>query len=62
MHAFVKPVNNYEMDPNAPKYISNQAVVDDANIPNCNVSYPYFDKVSCIICREPFPIFNYDTK
>lgn len=51
MHAFVKPVNNYEMDPNAPKYISNQAVVDDANIPNCNVSYPYFDKVSCIVCR-----------
>lgn len=31
---------------------------DNANVPNCNQTHPYYDGVACVNCPVPFVLFD----
>ena len=58
---YVTPEVNKETNPGAMYYTSSKPL-RDTKLGNCNVSHPYYDGTSCIVCQKPFTIFDTDKK
>lgn len=59
IHAYIPKETNKETYVNANNIISSSPL-KNTSTPDCNSSFPFYDGKGCIICYEPFTLF--DTK
>jgi hypothetical protein len=61
LHAFVAPQLNKETNVKAANLLASGLLVNSP-VPDCDLSTPFFDGISCIQCPEPFVLFDVATK
>ena len=57
LHAFLPQETNKETNTKAQNILSAKPLIN-STVPDCNTTAPFFDGIACILCPEPFPLFD----